>query len=114
MPSLVIEAASQSSGSGGSLLILALPIVLIAFLFLSQRRRRRAMVAMQGSLAVGEEVATTSGLHGRIVSLDDAIAGLEVSPGVVLRFDRRALVRQPNLNTGVGGPTGSSTAAPTD
>lgn len=111
MPFLVTQA---SQGSGGSLLIFALPVVLIGFLFLSQRRRRRAMEVMQQALTVGDEVSTTSGLHGRIVSLDDAIAGLEVSPGVTLRFDRRALVRKPTLNTGVGGPTNSSTSAPTE
>ena len=46
---------------------------------------------MQSSLGVGDEVTTTSGLFGRITELDDNVATLEVSPGVTIRFNRRAI-----------------------
>ena|SRR5690242_15976669 len=82
----------MSQGAGlGNLLIFALPVLLIVFMFMTQRRRQREAKAVQGSLNVGDEVTTTSGLLGRIVSLDERIATLEVSPGVRIRFDRRAL-----------------------
>jgi len=42
-------------------------------------------------VGVGDEVMTTSGLLGRITVLDDEIATLEVSPGVSIRFNRRAI-----------------------
>ena len=79
-------------GAGlGNLLIFALPVLLIIFMFMTQRRRQREVKAVQGSLNVGDEVTTTSGMLGRIVALDERIATLEVSPGVRVRFDRRAL-----------------------
>jgi preprotein translocase subunit YajC len=96
MPFLVPEASSSGSSGGlGSLLILAIPILLIGWMFMSQRRRRRDMESMQASLDVGDDVSTTSGLHGRIVAMDDAIVTLEISPGVDVRFDRRAVLRKP-------------------
>ncbi len=80
----------MNEGSG-SLVIFALPVLLIAFMFITQRRRARAVQALQSTLKVGDEITTTSGLLGRITALDDKIATLEVSPGVSVRFDRRAI-----------------------
>jgi preprotein translocase subunit YajC len=81
----------MNSGNAASLLILLLPLLLLAVLVLSQRRRARAMEEFQASVATGDEVITTSGLYGRITAADDRVVSLEVSPGVVLRFDRRAV-----------------------
>ncbi|MDQ1537126.1 MAG: preprotein translocase subunit YajC [Actinomycetota bacterium] len=88
MSSLV---AATSSSSGSSLLVYALPVLLIAFMFFSSRRRQRAAQTLQSTLGVGDEITTTSGLLGRITTLDDKVVTLEVSPGVNIRFDRRAI-----------------------
>jgi preprotein translocase subunit YajC len=89
MSSLVSD-ASSSSGSA-NLLIFALPVLLIGFMFITQRRRQKETQRLQSSLGVGDQVTTTSGLLGRITALDDEIATLEVSPGVNIRFNRRAI-----------------------
>lgn len=81
---------SSTSGSS-SLLIFALPVLLIGFMFITQRRRQKAAQSLQASLGVGDEVTTTSGMIGLITALDDRFATLEVSPGVGVRFDRRAI-----------------------
>ena len=87
-----LAAATSSSGAGlGNLLIFALPILLIVFMFMTQRRRQRAVQDLQSNLKVGDEVTTTSGLLGRISAIDDTVVTLEVSPGVLVRFDRRAI-----------------------
>ena len=88
--SSLVSAASTSSGTS-SLLIFALPLLLIGWMFYTQRRRTREAQALQSSLGVGDEVTTSSGLLGRIVALDDEVATLEVSPGVNIRFNRRAI-----------------------
>ena len=85
-----VAAASSSSGTS-SLLIFALPVLLFGFMFYSQRRRQRAVRSLQSSLGVGDEITTTSGVLGRITALDDTVATVEVSPGVTIRFDRRAI-----------------------
>src|SRR5450631_2268361 len=89
MSSLV--AAASSSGGSGNLLIFALPLLLIVWMVYTQRRRTRQTQALQSSLGIGDEVTTTSGLLGRITALDGEIATLEVSPGVTIRFNRRAI-----------------------
>ena len=88
--SSLVAAASSSSGSG-TLLIFALPVLLIGFMFITQRRRQKETQRVQSTLGVGDQVTTTSGLLGRITALDDEIATLEVSPGVRIRFNRRAI-----------------------
>lgn len=89
MSSLV--AAGSPNGDSSSLLIFALPVLFLGFIFFTQRRRAKAAQAMQSTLGVGDEITTTSGMIGRISALDNQIATLEVSPGVSIRFDRRAI-----------------------
>ena len=80
------------SGSGlGYLLVLLLPFLLLIFIVFSQRRRAQQVQALQNSLAVGDEVVTTSGLYGTIVSIDDAVVTLDTGAGNTLRYDRRAI-----------------------
>jgi len=100
--SSLVAAASTSSGSS-SLLIFALPLLLIGWMFYTQRRRARESQRLQSTLAVGDQVTTTSGMLGRIAALDDVVATLEVSPGVNVRFNRRA----------IAGPAPTASAAPT-
>ena len=80
------------TGSGlGYLLVLLLPFALLIFIMFSQRRRAQQVQALQASLAVGDEVVTTSGLYGTIVAIDDTIVTLDTGAGSTLRYDRRAI-----------------------
>lgn len=108
-------AAVQDSNSGaGSLLIFALPVLLIGFMFITQRRRAKAVQSLQASLSVGDEISTTSGLLGRIVTLDNRIVTLEISPGVNVRLDRRAIAGPaPSASSGSASST-SATDTPSD
>lgn len=90
-PSALKDLDMSNGGSAASLLIFLLPVLLIVFMVFSQRRRQRDVQTLQAGLAVGDEVCTTSGLFGTITSLDDSVVTLEVSPGVTIRFDRRAI-----------------------
>ena len=90
--------ASAASGSGGqqfSSILLLLPLLLIAYLFFSQRRRQKKVQQMQAELQVGSRVMTTTGLYGTIAQLDETMVQLEAAPGVVLQWDRRAVVPVP-------------------
>lgn len=75
-----------------------LPFVLIALVFYflimrPQRRRQQKLVATQSTLQPGAEVMLTSGIFGRVASLDDETMQLEVSPGTVVKVSRQAVVR---------------------
>jgi preprotein translocase subunit YajC len=54
---------------------------------------------------------TTSGMLGRITALDDTFANLEVSPGVSIRFNRRAIAGP--APTVQGSPVASGTPTAT-
>jgi preprotein translocase subunit YajC len=97
----------SSGGSSASLLIFLLPVLLIGFMIFSQRRRQREVQSLQSGLSVGDEVCTTSGLFGTITALDDSVVTLEVSPGVSVRFDRRAIGTRtaPTQASGAGEPS---------
>jgi preprotein translocase subunit YajC len=80
--------------NGGQLLLLLVLIAFTVWVFSRGRRQQREMQATQSRLQAGAEVMTTSGLHARIVELtDDGLVRLETSPGVVSRWDRRAVAR---------------------
>jgi len=111
MSSLV--AAGSSSGGSANLLIFALPVLLIGYMFITQRRRQKAIQGLQSSLGVGDEVTTTSGLLGRITALDGEIATLEVSPGVSIRFNRRAIAGPAPITSATNEPEKDQPSDPT-
>lgn len=112
----LFAAAEASTSGASSLLIFALPVLLIGFMFITQRRRAKAVQSLQSGLAVGDEITTTSGLLGRITALDDKVATVEVSPGVNVRFDRRAIAGPaPAVSaSGTSASNSSGTDTPSD
>lgn len=98
--------AAASQGTGGlSILILALPILLLVWLMFSQRRRTKALGEAQQALQVGQEVLTTSGIHGVVDGLETDVVQLRIAEGVVIRVDRRAVVPMSIAQAGRGRPT---------
>lgn len=81
----------NEGSQSASLLLLVLPLLLIGFMLYSARKRQRTMAEFSASLEVSDEVYTTSGIRGRITELDDEHAKIEVAPGTVMTFDRRAI-----------------------
>lgn len=111
--SALAAASGHGSGSSVGTLIFIIPILLLAFMLWSYFKRQRNYSRSQASLNVGDEVSTTSGLYGRLISLEDDIATLEVADGVRLRFDRRAVlpraaVAQARRGRGAGASTSST------
>ena len=96
-----------------NLILFAVPLLLIAFMFTSQRKRQRAFLQQQEALAVGQDVVTTSGLHGRIVTIDQSVAVLEIAPGTQVRWERRALT-SPAALAGPGRGPSDVTTDPTE
>lgn len=69
-------------------------LIFIVLIVLPQRARARMQQRqrdMQQALTIGVEVMMTCGLHGRVAALADDSLDLEVSPGVVMRFERAAI-----------------------
>jgi preprotein translocase subunit YajC len=77
-------------------LLVFLPLIVImgAFMYFSSRRQKKAMQAtidLHDSLAVGDEVSTTSGVYGTIAAITDNTVDLEIAPGVVTTWLKMAV-----------------------
>ena len=71
-------------------------LLLVAFFFFivrPQRARAAAARELQAQLAPGASVVTTSGLHGVVADVADDTVGLEIAPGVTVRFAKAAIGR---------------------
>lgn len=63
------------------------------FTMRKQRQRQNEMVSLQNSLVPGQEVVTAGGVHGVVAATREAEIDLEVGNGVVITFEKMAIVR---------------------
>jgi preprotein translocase subunit YajC len=100
--------------------LILLALVFVVLIVLPGRQRKKAAAQqqqMQESLTPGTRVMTTAGLHATVAGVGDGTVDLEVAPGVVSTYERRAImqVREPAAGaaggaTAVdGGPTPGTT-----
>jgi preprotein translocase subunit YajC len=107
-----------SAGAWFPFLLLGLAFVLLVVLpGRARARTAQRTQAMQSELAVGSEVMTTSGLHGRVAALGDSTVDLEISPGVVVRWARAAIAqinRPEDTDVSMDGTTTTGPADPAE
>lgn len=85
--------AQESSGGSGYTTLIFLGLMIAVFYFFiirPQRNRQKAQQELSESLAVGDEVRTIGGIHGRILTVDADSVLLEVEQGQI-RVARRAV-----------------------
>lgn len=66
-------------------------LVMYFALIRPQQRQAKETRQLLSSLEVGDEVYTTSGIHGFINSLEDAVVWVEVAADVELKMSRSAI-----------------------
>ncbi len=71
-------------------------IVMYVALILPQQRRAKETRQLLASLGEGDEVVTSSGIHGFINTLDENVIWLEVADGVELKISRSAVAGKIN------------------
>ena len=76
---------------GGFLILIVVFGAAWLLFVLPARRRKMSHAAMQDSIAVGDEIITAGGLHGRVTAFEDDTVQLEIATGVVATLDRRAV-----------------------
>lgn len=84
--------AQEATGSAlPSLLFLGLMVGVFYFLIIRpQRKRSQQQKDLAQSLQVGDEVRTIGGIHGRVLSIDEDSAVLQVEDGQI-RVTKRAI-----------------------
>ena len=74
------------------LLLLAAVLVYFFLIFLAPMKKRKELKKFIESLALGDKVITTSGIHGKVLEISDTTI-LISSEGSKLRIDKNAIVR---------------------
>jgi preprotein translocase subunit YajC len=80
-------------GSSALLFYALIAVVFYLLILRPQRRRQRALTSTQTALEPGAEVMLSSGIFGRVASLEDQTVQLEMAPGMVVKVSRQAVVR---------------------
>jgi preprotein translocase subunit YajC len=101
------------AGGGGGLLNTIAPFAIIFFIFYflvirPQGREKKKREDLLKALSKHDQVVTTAGLHGTVVSVTDTEVVLRVADDVRLTFDRTAIWQIRNRT----GPTDAAPAAP--
>jgi preprotein translocase subunit YajC len=97
---LSILAESDDASPIPSLILLALiPLALYFFMIRPQRRRVRDQQSLQRSIAVGDEVVTTSGIFGFITGEEGDKFWLEIDDDVQIRIARAAVQNKVDTST---------------
>jgi preprotein translocase subunit YajC len=89
---------AAAGGSPTDMLIQFLPLVglVILFYFLMirpQQKRMKSHQAMLGALKRGDTVVLSSGVHGKVVRVEDAHVGVEIATGVTVKV-RKTMIAE--------------------
>ena len=87
---LIADAWAQVGEGGGSSLLSFMPLVLIFGLFYfllirPQQKKKKEHKDMVAAMKVGDEVATSDGLLGKVAALDDNFVTIDVAQGVSIK-----------------------------
>jgi len=90
-------APAGDGGIQGMLTTLGLPIILFVLFYVlmirPQQRRMKAHQAMLGGLKRGDMIVLSSGVHGKIVRVEDADVGVEIATGVTVKV-RKGMISE--------------------
>ncbi|MDR2155391.1 MAG: preprotein translocase subunit YajC [Burkholderiaceae bacterium] len=87
-------APSGPLGSLTSFLPLVLMFVVLYFIMIRpQMKRQKEHRAMLDALAKGDEVVTSGGVMGKVVSLTESSVGLQIAAGVEVQIQRSYVVQ---------------------
>jgi preprotein translocase subunit YajC len=99
------HSSGKSSASSYTLIFIVLVFGAIYFLFIRPRQQRmRQQQAQAREVSIGDEVVSAGGIYGRVVAIDNDVAEVEVSPGVVMTFLRRSISARPTTPPANPGP----------
>lgn len=96
---LTLQAApARPGGFDPMFLMMMVSLFLIFYLlvFRPQQKRQREQEDMLKSIAKGDRVVTTGGVHGKVVGTTDDVLTLEIDEvkGVRVKIDRRGVERR--------------------
>ena len=100
------QQASPAPEGGGGIILLAYGLMFVAFYFFviaPQRKQQKEVQKFQSELKVGTSIMTTGGIFGKVVSLTDGKATVQVAEGVRLVVLRSAILANSEDSTAASG-----------
>ncbi|CUS84275.1 protein translocase subunit yajC [Candidatus Kryptonium thompsonii] len=90
---LLFQAQPDATSSLISTIIMFVAIFLIFYFLIIRPQQKRAKEHQKliESLKKGDKVITSSGIHGKVVGLDDKTVLIEVDDGVKIKFEKAAI-----------------------
>lgn len=101
IPNVFAEGTTASSSTSSIMQFLPMVVIFVLFWFLLIRPQQKKMKLhnqMLASLEKGTKVATTGGMVGTIIKIEDGFVDLEVASGVVIKFQRSAISGKVDTN----------------
>ncbi|MBA2656327.1 MAG: preprotein translocase subunit YajC [Tatlockia sp.] len=83
--------AAQTDGTFSLIMIVAIFIVFYFMLIRPQSKRAKEHRALVGNLKKGDEIVTSGGILGKVVSIDEQYIKLALSEGVEISIQRGAV-----------------------
>ena len=83
--------APQDNGLGSILLIVLMFVAFYFLLWRPQQKRTKEHQQLMANLAKGDEVATNSGMLGRIKDFDEQFVTLEIAKGIEVKMQKQAI-----------------------
>lgn len=78
---------------GSEVVLFALLAVMIVFMFMNNKKRKKQADELQAGIAVGTWVMLTSGIYGKVTTIDSDRITIETTPGSLISVNKLA-VRQ--------------------
>lgn len=95
MKSLFLQAQGGGNGMIGQFILLGgILLVFYFFMIRPQQKKQKEQKKFRENLAVGDEVVTIGGCHGKIVQVNDDTIVLDVDRGVKLTFLKDAVSQE--------------------
>ena len=85
-----------SGGGMGNMILIGMLLVMVVFVILPQQRARQKQKKYMEGLSKGDEAVTSSGIHGRIISVNTGTIDLEIDRGVTITIDKSSLSHDPS------------------
>lgn len=98
--------AAQTTGGAGSgamniIMIVALIVIFYFFMIRPQQKRQKEIKKFRAGIAVGDNIVTAGGIHGKIKNINDATFDVEIAPSVRITVDKGSVypaASQPDPN----------------
>lgn len=87
-------AATEAPSGPSYQMFIMIGVIIVVFYFFMirpQQKKQKAEQKMRESLAKGDRIITIGGIHGKIVSVEDATIMIEVDNGVKLKMEKSAV-----------------------